>query len=121
MNDFLLIPIPRSTAIVNDDELRCYFQNLLPDFEGSIARALDLGGDLRKAHEILENVTIDRVSIDGASIEISYTVELSVFNACKDQTDLYSFHRTVTGTQIDECWRFKIFVSIPERSSWDEL
>lgn len=121
MNDFLDVPIPKSAAGAIAVDLRCYFQNLLPDFEGSFASALDLVGDLRKSHEILEKVTIDRVSVDGASIEICYTVELSVFNACQDQTDLYSFHRTVAGTQVNECWRFSKFVPIPERSSWDEL
>lgn len=121
MKEFLEIPIPTSSAFVTADDLRCYFQNLLPDFDGGFASVLDLVGDHRKSHEILEKVTIDRVSINGASIEIRYTVDLSVFNACKDQTDLFSFHRTVTGTQVNECWRFKSFVSIPERSSCDEL
>ena len=118
---FVEIPIPGITAYNAGDDLRCYFQNQLQNSPDDFGTVLDLNGDHRRSHEILQKVTIDSVSISGESITVLYTVELSVFNACKDHTDNYRFQRSAAGTQIGDFWRFNRHVPLPERSSFDEL
>lgn len=121
MSGFIEIPIP---AIMERDEresLRSYFQDQTQDTRSGFAEALDLTCDQKNAHAILENVTINHVSVTGDSIEIEYRVELSEFQACKLSMHDYSFRRTLTGYQFGNFWRFQKYVPAAERSTCDEL
>ncbi len=122
MNDSIHVAIPDAEVHSESAEYLClYFNAMLQDVSGDFANALDLGCDHRKSNAILGRVTIESVSVDSDRIVVAYHVELSVFNACNLQTDSYSFHRTVSGLQVGNCWRFSKFTPLPERSSADEF
>ena len=122
MNDSIDVAIPAAKVHSESaEDFRLYFKAMLQDVSGDFSKALDLGCDHRKFNAILERVTIESVSVESDRIVIAYHVELSVFNACNLQTDSYSFHRTVFGLQVGNCWRFSKFTPLPERSSADEF
>jgi hypothetical protein len=121
MAGFVEIPIPAGMERHEQESLRSYFQDRAQDTRSGFTQALDLTCDQKNAHAILENITINHVSVTGDSIEIGYHVELSEFQACKLLINDYSFKRTVTGYEFGNVWRFEKYVPVPERSPCDEL
>ncbi len=122
MQNAIEVVIPAITDHNNrEDELRLYFEAIVRDQTSNFSKAFDLGCDHRKSNEILEGITIDRVSISGIQIMIEYHVALSAFNACNLHTDQYSFRRSLVGSQDGNVWRFSQYMPPPERSSADEF
>ena len=117
----LKIAIPADTDLHDQLSLRNYFQNLLDDDECQFSAALDLAGDQKTTHAIVENVTISNIGVVGELIHIDYHVELSEFQACQDLMNRYRYTRTIVGTRSGHHWYFDEFVPLPERSTCDEL
>ena len=121
MDEFVVIPIPDDIGKQDVESLRRYFQDQILNTGDGFSEALDLACDQRNSIAVLQNVTINRVSIAADSIEIGYQVELTEFQACQDLTSDYSFARSITGKKLGDGWRFRKYVPVPQRSTCDEL
>ena len=108
-------------ALPTAREMEKHLQSLLEDSESDFPRALDRDVSHIDRRAEVHAVRIMAVEISGSQIEVSYDVEYSIFNGCKDMNveDAESLH--VFGDLTDEGWAFDEYVPPPPRTTVDEF
>ena len=108
-------------ALPTATEMEHQLQALADDEESAFRGALDL--DVSHIDMLAEvyGVRITDVSIDGETIVVSYEVDYSIYNGCKDMEVDDSEEGFVKGVLIADGWLFEEFVPPPRRSTVDEF
>ena len=108
-------------ALPTERAMEKHLQSLLEDNESDFSSVLDCDVSHIDRRAEVHAVRIMAVNISGSQIEVSYDVEYSIYNGCKDMdvNDAESLH--VFGDLTDEGWAFDEYVPPEPRSTVDEF
>lgn len=121
IEDFVEFPIPSFVAAPNTALLRQLFQDKWCDHAQKWSEVFDLDCEPKNRHAIVDRVTVMDVVPEKDDITVTYQVEFSQFEACKDVTNTWLFHRQLVGTRIGGVWRFRKHQPLPQRSTFEEF
>ena len=108
-------------ALPTTREMEGLLDSLANDMESNFSRALDLDVSHVDRRAEVDGVRITDVDMDGTSIGVSYEVDYSIYNGCKDMDIDDSEDQFVTGVRSAEGWVFEEFVPPPKRTTVDEF
>lgn len=102
-------------------EMERLLQSLIDDNESDFSNALDHDVSNIDQRAQVHAVRITDVDISGPQIAVTYDLEYSIYNGCKDMNveDAEELH--VFGELTDEGWEFDEHVPPPKRTTVDEF
>jgi hypothetical protein len=107
-------------ALDTEREMEKLLQSLVDDDESDFSNALDHDVSNIDQRAEVYAVQITAVVISGNKIEVSYDLDYSIYNGCKDMDVQDSVPLHVFGTLTDEGWAFDVHVAPPKRTTLDE-
>ncbi len=108
-------------ALPTAREMEELLQSLINDQESNFSDALDHDVSHIDQRAQVDSVRITDVDISGSQIAVTYELDYSIYNGCKDMNveDAEELH--VFGEMTDEGWAFNEHVPPPKRSTVDEF
>ncbi len=108
-------------ALPTAREMEELLQSLINDQESNFSDALDHDVSHIDQRAYVYSVRITDVDISGSQIAVTYELDYSIYNGCKDMNveDAEELH--VFGEMTDEGWAFNEHVPPPKRSTVDEF
>ena len=107
-------------ALSTTGEMERYLQSQVSAKEAFIF-ALDCDVSHVDARAQVYDVRITAVEFDESSIGVSYEVDYTIYNGCKDMDVDDSEDRFVSGQRTPAGWEFKHYVQPPKRTTVDEF
>ncbi len=96
-------------------------QSLINDKESNFSNALDRDVSHINQRAHVDAVRVTDVDITGSLIEVTYDVEYSIYNGCKDMNVQDAEELHVFGELTSEGWEFEEHVPPPKRTTMDEF
>lgn len=108
-------------ALPTAREMEKLLDSLANDMESNFRSALDFDvSHIDKRAEVY-GTRITAVDMDEASIGVSYEVDYSIYNGCKDMNIDDSEGLFVAGVRTADGWAFEEYVTPPKRTTVDEF
>lgn len=101
-------------------EMEELLQSLIDD-ESDFSSALDHDVSHIDRRAQVHAVRITNVDINGSQIVVTYDLEYSIYNGCKDMDIVDTEELHVFGELTDEGWAFDEYVPPPKRTTVDEF
>lgn len=108
-------------ALPTEREMEKLFDSLANDMESNFRKALDFDVSHINQRAEVYGIRITAVDMDETSIGVSYEVDYSIYNGCKDMDIDDSENVFVTGVRTADGWAFEEFVPPPKRTTVDEF
>lgn len=108
-------------ALQTAGEMEKLLQSLIDDNESDFSDALDHDVSHIDQRAQVHAVRIRDVDISGSQIEVTYELEYSIYNGCKDMDVQDAEELRVFGDLTDEGWAFDEHVPPPKRTTVDEF
>lgn len=102
-------------------EMEKLLQSLIDDNENDFSDALDHDVSHIDQRAQVHAVRVTQVDINGSDIEVTYELEYSIYNGCRDMNVVDSEKLHVFGELTDEGWAFDEHVPPPKRDTVDEF
>lgn len=109
------------TAMLNAQEMESHLNSLANDTESDFRGALDLDVSHIDNRAEAYGVRITDVDMDATSISVSYEVDYSIYNGCKDMDIDDSEELFVSGVRTTDGWVFDESIPHPKRTTADEF
>ena len=108
-------------ALPTSREMERHLQSLVDSEMSDFRKALDLDVSHIDGRAEVYGICITAVDFDEEKIGVSYEVDYSIYNGCKDMDVNDSQDGFVTGVRCEAGWEFEEFVPPPKRSTLDEF
>lgn len=108
-------------ALPTAREMEKLLGSLANVMESNFRSALDLDVSHIDQRAAVYGIRITDVDMDETSIGVSYEVDYSIYNGCKDMDIDDSEDLFVTGVRTADGWAFEEFVPLPKRTTVDEF
>lgn len=108
-------------ALPTERDMEMLLQSLVDDAESDFSNVLDLDVSHIDMRAHVYGIRITGVEHDESTIGVSYEVDYSIYNGCKDMDIDDSQEGFVTGVRTEAGWEFEEFVPPPKRTTVDEF
>ncbi len=108
-------------ALPTAREMEELLQTLMDDDESDFSDALDRDVSHIDQRAQVHAVRVTQVDINGSEIAVTYELEYSIYNGCKDMDIVDNEELHVFGELTDEGWSFDEYVPPPKRDTVDEF
>ena len=108
-------------ALLTAKQMERLLQSLIDDKESNFSNALDRDVSHIDQRAYVDAVRVTGVDITGSLIEVTYDVEYSIYNGCKDMNFQEAEELHVFGDLTSEGWQFEEHVPPPKRTTVDEF
>lgn len=108
-------------ALATESQMLSHLQSLVDDEGSDFRGALDLDVSHIDGRAEAYGVRITDVDIGENSIGVSFEVDYSIYNGCKDMDVDDSDEGFVRGVRTEDGWAFDEFVPPSKRSTVDEF
>lgn len=108
-------------ALPTAREMEKFLQSLIEDNESDFSDALDLDVSHIDQRADVHAVRVTQVNIDGTVLTLTYELDYSIYNGCKDMDIVDSEELHVFGELTEEGWAFDKHVPPPRRDTVDEF
>lgn len=108
-------------ALPTARDMEKFLQSLIDDNESDFLDALDMDVSHIDQRAQVDAIRVTDVDINGSSIAVTYDLEYSIYNGCKDMDVQDAEELHVFGELTDEGWAFDKHVPPPKRTTVDEF
>jgi hypothetical protein len=108
-------------ALPTAREMEKLLQSLIKDKESDFSDALDHDVSHIDQRAQVHAIRVTQVEIKGSQIAVTYELEYSIYNGCKDMDIVDSEELHVFGELTDEGWAFDEHVPPPKRDTVEEF
>lgn len=108
-------------ALGTASEMERLLQSLIDDDESDFSDALDHDVSYIDRRAQVYSIRITDVDINGSQISVTYELEYSIYNGCKDMDVQDAVELHVFGELTDEGWAFDQHVPPPKRTTHEEF
>jgi hypothetical protein len=108
-------------ALPSEREMEQLLQSLIDKRKGGFSDALDHDVSHIDQRAQVHAVRITDVDVNGSDIAVTYELDYSIYNGCKDMDIVDSEERHVFGELTEEGWVFDKHVPPPRRDTVDEF
>lgn len=108
-------------ALPTEREMEKHFQSLIDDKKSDFSGVLDHDVSHIDQRAQVHAVRVTQVDINGSDIAVTYELEYSIYNGCKDMDIVDNEELHVFGELTNEGWAFDEYVPPPKRDTVDEF